>query len=201
MGVSFPDRAGARSTAVWFEADRASLVGACAVIVLLASAVIDPNVAWAALTVAVLVPAAVIDVRERRLPDRIVGAAAIVLSVAIAVGWIAGAEIDLFGIAVGAIAVGGPLLVLHLASPDAMGFGDVKLAAVLGAAIGTIDWQLGLLALTLAAGAGAAVGIARRSRTIAFGPFLVAGAVAVLFIAAVIPAPFVTMSLFSGATL
>jgi leader peptidase (prepilin peptidase)/N-methyltransferase len=75
----------------------------------------------------------------------------------------------------GAAAMTAPLLVLHLISPRSMGFGDVKVALVLGAALGTVAWQLGLLALCAAAGLGATVGLARRSATIAFGPFLVAG--------------------------
>ena len=73
-----------------------------------------------------------------------------------------------------------PLLVLHLVAPRSMGFGDVKAALVLGAAVGTLAWQLGLVALCAAAGLGAGVGLARRSATIAFGPFLVAGAAVAL---------------------
>ena len=80
------------------------------------------------------------------------------------------------GIVSGALVMAMPLLALHVASPDAMGFGDVKAALVLGAAIGTIDWRLGAVALCLAALTGAAAGVLGRCRTIAFGPFLVFGA-------------------------
>jgi leader peptidase (prepilin peptidase)/N-methyltransferase len=69
-----------------------------------------------------------------------------------------------------------PLLLLHLVSPSAMGFGDVKLAVVLGAAVGVLDWQLAVPALALAAGATATVGVVTRARTIPFGPGLLAGA-------------------------
>ena len=61
--------------------------------------------------------------------------------------------------------------------PVAMGFGDVKLAAVLGALLGSIGFMVGLL---LAVVIGAVVGVAQRalggSRFVPFGPFLVVGA-------------------------
>jgi leader peptidase (prepilin peptidase) / N-methyltransferase len=60
--------------------------------------------------------------------------------------------------------------------PVAMGFGDVKLAAVLGALLGTTGF---LVALLLAVVIGAVVGVAGRllggSRFVPFGPFLVVG--------------------------
>jgi leader peptidase (prepilin peptidase) / N-methyltransferase len=61
--------------------------------------------------------------------------------------------------------------------PVAMGFGDVKLAGVLGAMLG---WQGFLVALLLAVLLGAVIGVIARSlggsRFVPFGPFLVAGA-------------------------
>ncbi len=61
--------------------------------------------------------------------------------------------------------------------PVAMGFGDVKLAAALGALLGTTGFLVGLL---LAVVIGAVVGVAQRlfggSRFVPFGPFLVVGA-------------------------
>lgn len=61
--------------------------------------------------------------------------------------------------------------------PVAMGFGDVKLAAVLGGLLGTTGFLVGLL---LAVVIGAIVGVAQRalggSRFVPFGPFLVVGA-------------------------
>ena len=76
----------------------------------------------------------------------------------------------------GRIAMAVPVLILHVVSPDSMGFGDVKAALVLGAAVGTIDWRLGAVALCLAALSGAVAGVLGRRRTIAFGPCLVFGA-------------------------
>jgi leader peptidase (prepilin peptidase)/N-methyltransferase len=66
--------------------------------------------------------------------------------------------------------------------PVAMGFGDVKLAALLGALLG---WEKLLLALLLAVVTGAVAGVAGRllggSRVIPFGPWLVLGALLALF--------------------
>ena len=66
--------------------------------------------------------------------------------------------------------LGGPLLLTHLVSPTGMGFGDVKAAAVLGAALGLIDPQVALLALVLGLASAAVWGLARRARSVAFGP-------------------------------
>jgi len=61
--------------------------------------------------------------------------------------------------------------------PVAMGFGDVKLAAVLGGLLGATGFLVGLL---LAVVIGAVIGVAQRalggSRFVPFGPFLVVGA-------------------------
>jgi leader peptidase (prepilin peptidase)/N-methyltransferase len=73
-----------------------------------------------------------------------------------------------------------PVLALHLLSPASMGFGDVKAAVVLGAAVGTVDARLAAVALCLAAAGGAAFGLATRRRAIPFGPFLVVASLVVL---------------------
>ena len=66
--------------------------------------------------------------------------------------------------------------------PVAMGFGDVKLAAILGVMLG---WQNLLVALFLAFLSGAVIGLIGRalggSRMIPFGPYLVIGGVLALF--------------------
>jgi leader peptidase (prepilin peptidase)/N-methyltransferase len=134
----------------------------------------------ATLTIAAMVPAAGIDARSRRLPDPWIGAAATVLATTLASSWALGGRPEPVSILAGAAAVTTPLLALHLISPRSMGFGDVKAALVLGAALGTVTWQLGVVALCAASGLGAAVGLARRSATIAFGPFLVLGAAVAL---------------------
>ena len=65
--------------------------------------------------------------------------------------------------------------------PEAMGFGDVKLAAVIGAFLG---WEKLLLALALAVVVGAVLGLVqlalRRENRLKFGPYLAIGAVIAL---------------------
>jgi leader peptidase (prepilin peptidase)/N-methyltransferase len=83
---------------------------------------------------------------------------------------------DIGGVLLGAAAFAGPLLIVHAANPGAMGFGDVKLAAVLGAALGLVDWRACLLALCLASAVTACVAIVRRRSSMPFAPGLVGGA-------------------------
>lgn len=160
------------------------VVPAIAIVALVAIAAIDPTLGPAALTVVILVPAAIVDLHERRIPDRMVFAALFVLLASAAVASTTGAAVGVRGLAAGAVLMGGPILALHLVSPAAMGFGDVKASIVLGAGLGTVDWRLGLLAVSVAAAAGALVGLGRRVQTIAFGPFLVFGSFVALAAAA-----------------
>ena len=68
------------------------------------------------------------------------------------------------------------------ADAQAMGFGDVKLAAVIGAFLG---WERLLLTLVVAVFAGALVGVVqlamKSENRIKFGPFLALGALVALF--------------------
>lgn len=130
--------------------------------------------------VAVLVPAALIDAHHRRLPNRWVGSAAATFAAASIVQLGLGEPLDATDAALGAIVVAGPMLALHLLSPTAMGFGDVKAGIVLGASLGAIDWQLALAGLALAAGATSIVAIIRNRSVVAFGPGLVAGSLVAL---------------------
>ena len=135
--------------------------------------------------VAVAVVLAGIDLDTMTLPRRIIygsGVAAVVLLAVAAVA--TGEPSRLTGAAIGA---GGALLfflVLHLIAPGGMGFGDVRLAGLIGLHLG---W-LGLLevptGLFLGFGLGAVFGLgwlayqrAALRTHIPFGPFLAAGAV------------------------
>jgi leader peptidase (prepilin peptidase) / N-methyltransferase len=135
----------------------------------------------AAFFVSVLVVLSAIDFERRILPDVIVlPATAIVLAAQVvlfpdrSVEWVAaalGASLFLF------LAV--------LAYPKGMGMGDVKLALLLGAALGNTV-VVGLMAGMLAALVPGVVLIARhgaagRKVAIPFGPFLAFGAVVALF--------------------
>jgi leader peptidase (prepilin peptidase)/N-methyltransferase len=130
--------------------------------------------------VAVLVPAALIDVHHRRLPNRWVGAAAVCFVVVALAGAAHGEPIDATGALAGAGLLIAPMLALHLLSPASMGFGDVKAGAVLGACLGALDWRLALAGLALAAGLTSCVAIARGRSEVAFGPGLVVGALIAL---------------------
>jgi leader peptidase (prepilin peptidase)/N-methyltransferase len=132
------------------------------------------------LAVLLLIPAMLVDLNERRIPDRWVALAGVSLAVALGLSTAFGEDIPASNIVFGAAAMALPILFLHLLSPGAMGFGDVKAAIVLGAALGVVNWQLALVGLTLAAGIGATIGTMRRSRTIAFGPYLLIGTLVAL---------------------
>jgi leader peptidase (prepilin peptidase)/N-methyltransferase len=153
----------------------------------------------ASVAVALMVPAAVIDLQQRRIPDGWVIAASVglvaALSVDAAFGTSSRPAATIGGLLGGAAAMAMPLLVLHLVSPSAMGFGDVKAGLVLGAAVGTVDWRLGAVALCLASISGTATGVLGRCRTIPFGPFLVFGAWVV-----VLAGEPVIAALFTGAS-
>jgi leader peptidase (prepilin peptidase)/N-methyltransferase len=134
-----------------------------------------------------LVPLMVIDVRERRLPDRLtLGGAAALLALVGAGAAISGEAAPVAGALVGAGLMAGILLALHLASPRGMGFGDVKLGLLLGVLVGARAAALVLPALLLAGLLGAIGGVVqmirrrRRDVTLPFGPFLVAGTVLAL---------------------
>lgn len=187
LGVPLiPDRAGARSRPTrWsgeysdaFAAHDAGVVAAAALAVsaLVVAVAVGAAPITGAAAIALLVPAAVVDIEQRRLPDLWIGAALVALIGTLALQAAIAQPIDVGNPVGGALAMTLPVLALHLASPASMGFGDVKAAAVLGAAVGTVDWRLGAVALCVAALSAGVVGLAMRLRTIAFGPFLVFGA-------------------------
>lgn len=134
-----------------------------------------------AFALAFALAAALVDVQERRIPD------ALVIAIAgTAVVMLARESFDGHGAAatgsilLAAAAMSVPVIVVHLVDPAAMGFGDVKLAAALGAVVGLADWRWAMVALCIASGATAAVGLIRRSRDLPFAPGLVAGTIVAL---------------------
>jgi leader peptidase (prepilin peptidase)/N-methyltransferase len=152
-----------------------------AALITLAAAALELIPAASGLALVVVMPAVLVDVQQHRLPDVWIGGALIVLLAAVGVGWSLGSTPTIAaGLAAGAVVMAAPLLILHLASPASMGFGDVKLALLVGAAVGALDWQLTIPAMAIAAGSTATVGLMTRARTIAFGPGLVAGALIAL---------------------
>jgi len=132
----------------------------------------------------VLVVLAFIDLEHKILPNRIVipsiGSMAALLGVA---AWLGPSELSDWGRALAAGAVSFlAFFVLALISPRGMGMGDVKLAAVLGMALGYFSWPDVFVGFFLAFAAGAVGGIALivakrgglRSE-VPFGPWLALG--------------------------
>lgn len=121
-----------------------------------------------------------VDARTTWLPlplTRAVQAAAVgagLLGVGLA-GWDLGARA-----AGGAVAAGLLYLLLWRVSGRALGFGDVRLAPVLGAAAAAVGWPTLLAALLLGSLVGAGVGVVlalrRRRGAFAYAPSMLAGA-------------------------
>ena len=136
----------------------------------------------AAYTCGVLVVLSVIDMESHRLPNKIVlPSAAVVLVARLASApehwyvWL-GAGLAAFAF----------FLVFALIYPAGLGMGDVKLALLLGFALGAA--VLPALVVGTLAGAAAAIvllvrnGAEARRRAIPFGPFLAFGAIAILLL-------------------
>jgi leader peptidase (prepilin peptidase)/N-methyltransferase len=134
------------------------------------------------------VPLAFIDAAVRRLPDLLTGPAfagtALLLLAAAAVS---GNWHSLARAVLGGIALASFYLLLALISPSGMGMGDVKAAAGIGTLLAWPGWRLLIVGsfagFLLAAIYGIALlisGRATRKQHIPFGPFMLAGAFAVI---------------------
>lgn len=147
----------------------------------------------------------VIDVRHHILPNRIVFpsyaiAGVLLLGAAVAATWAGGAAkpgpdggASLLGLPAVGIVAGGAVLwvfyfIVRLVYPPGMGFGDVKLAGVLGLYLGYLGWThvfAGTFAAFLFGGLWSLGVLAARRGTlkssIPFGPFMLAGAAAAMF--------------------
>jgi leader peptidase (prepilin peptidase)/N-methyltransferase len=140
-------------------------------------------IALSAVLILLVVPAALIDLEYRIIPNRITALGAVLALVL-------GLALDPAGeperlIACGA--AGGFLLLAALAYPGGMGMGDVKLAGMMGLFLGAAVAPALLIALV----AGVALGMvviyrkgarAGRKTAVPFGPFLAFGALAAVFV-------------------
>ncbi|HET8680879.1 MAG TPA: prepilin peptidase [Micromonosporaceae bacterium] len=170
-----------------------SRTGPPAVLTGLAAAVACGLLGWtvpapvlpAFLAVAVLgVLLAAVDLACLRLPDRLVALGAAVSLAGLGTAALSGAGLGTLGRALaGAGALGGAYLVLALLPGGGMGFGDVKLAALLGLLLGWLGWGAVLLgaALPHVINGPVAVGLlvlgrAGRHTALPLGPALLAGA-------------------------
>ncbi len=121
------------------------------------------------------------DVATRRLPTPIVRTAMLVVGGLLAGHAVAtGQTRTLVTAALAAGALGGGYLLLAIGGGSGMGLGDVRLAALLGASLGTLGWPAvlwgGLLPYALAAPEALTRLALRRQPDLAFGPYLLAGA-------------------------
>ncbi|MFG2643053.1 prepilin peptidase [Streptomyces sp. NPDC048370] len=140
---------------------------------------------------------ATVDVRVHRLPDPLTlplaAATPLLLLGAELLPYDAGSW---FHALLGGLALGGGYFVLFLIRPSGMGFGDVKLALSLGAALGWYGWGV-LFAGTFAGfllGSlyGLGLVLARRGSrksAIPFGPFMIGGALLGLLLGALSASP------------
>jgi leader peptidase (prepilin peptidase) / N-methyltransferase len=164
---------------------RYPLVEAGAALLCAAAVLVHHGAAEIALSVTfvlLLVPAALIDLEHRVIPNPLTAAGAVLALVL-------GTTLDPSGeparLLAGALA-GGFLLVAALAYPGGMGMGDVKLAGVMGLFLGGAVAPAILIALLAGVLVGAVV-IARRGvhegrkTAVPFGPFLALGGAVAVF--------------------
>ncbi|HYB24708.1 MAG TPA: prepilin peptidase [Solirubrobacteraceae bacterium] len=141
------------------------------------------SVALSIVLILLVVPAALIDLEHRIIPNKLTAPGA-ALALALGLALDPGGEPARL---IAAAAGGGFLLMAALAYPGGMGMGDVKLAAVMGLALGSALAPALLIALVAGVAFGAVV-IARkgaqvgRKTAVPFGPFLAFGALVAVFV-------------------
>jgi len=120
------------------------------------------------------------DLEYRLIPNRVVGPASVVVLAGMTI-------VDPSPVwAISALGAAGFLLVFSLISPQGMGMGDVKLAFLMGAALGT-SVIAALVIASVASLVPSVVILARHGRAgrkvgFPFGPFLALGSVVALFV-------------------
>jgi prepilin signal peptidase PulO-like enzyme (type II secretory pathway) len=131
-------------------------------------------------TMVMLAAAAIVDVQRKLIPDWLtLPGLAWVLATSLFLGWPRVADALL-----GILFCGGLMLLLAVISRGGIGGGDVKLVAVIGAALGW-RWGFGVLAFAQLSAAAVALclflaGRKGRKDVLPFGPFLVAFALLAL---------------------
>ncbi|MEI6364703.1 MAG: prepilin peptidase [Actinomycetes bacterium] len=138
---------------------------------------------------AIGVALAMIDLDVRRLPDVIVVPSYVVALVLLGVGAVVeGTPVVLIRTVLGGLSLYAFYFLLVLVKPAGMGWGDVKLAGVLGLYLGFLGWGSvvvgGFLGFALGGLVGGGLMLARRAgrkSKIPFGPFMLAGAFLAVF--------------------
>ncbi|MEQ1698558.1 MAG: prepilin peptidase [Ilumatobacteraceae bacterium] len=130
-----------------------------------------------------------IDLRTRRLPRQVIyGTAGVVLPLLVVASLVEHAPRRLWMMALGAAISLAIMGLIYVASRGGMGEGDVRLAPLLGAALGFLNPGLAAVGLLYGFAAGAVVGVAvlvlrkgNRKTAIPFGPFLALGTLLAIF--------------------
>ena len=163
------------------------LIGVAAFVV--AGLTVLPAAGWGALAVVLVMVVgglvlSLIDLETRLLPDRVMLPWSTVLAVTIVAAALIGGDLGALARAgIGGAALFALYFVVAFVYPAGTGFGDVKLAAPLGAAMAFVGWPallVGAPAAYLLGAIGAGVlalrGRLGRKTEIPFGPWMVAGA-------------------------
>jgi leader peptidase (prepilin peptidase) / N-methyltransferase len=140
------------------------------------------GIALSIVLILLVVPAALIDLEHRIIPNRITALGA-VLALGLGIALDPAGEPERL---IAGAAAGGFLLIAALAYPGGMGMGDVKLAGMMGLFLGAAVAPALLIALLSGTAVGAVI-IARkgaragRKTAVPFGPFLALGALVGVF--------------------
>lgn len=141
--------------------------------------------------VAIGVALTMIDIDHKRLPNQIVLPSYPVLAVLLLVAAAVQGDWDaLTRAGIGAALLFGIYFVIAFAYPAGMGFGDVKLAGLLGGVLGYLSWSTlavggfaGFLFGALGGIALMALGRGGRKTAIPYGPYMILGALVAIFVA------------------
>ena len=161
-----------RVVAAWADAHpvtRRAVAAACVTSAALGSAVSAPTtVRWSIAVVGVvLAVAAMVDVQEHKLPNRLLLGAL----TSVTVGVLATSNVALaVSVALGMLLAGGLMLLVRLTR--GVGMGDVKMAAVVGASVGAVELMAAPIAVAVAAFAAASFGVITRRQRLPLGPAL-----------------------------
>jgi leader peptidase (prepilin peptidase) / N-methyltransferase len=151
---------------------------------------------------AISVALALIDIDVHRLPDALTLPSYPVAAVLLTAGALAAHQpFDLARAAIGGAALFALYAVLWFVYPKGMGLGDVKLAGVLGMYVGYLGWGTLAVGAFLGFALGGVVGVtlmatgrATRKSKIPFGPFMLSGAMAAVFIGSSLAHAYVSFS-------
>ena len=163
----------------------------------------EPVLATYCYLAAIGVALVVIDLAVHRLPDRLTLSSYPVVAVLLtAASAVDGDWAALVRAAIGAVVLYATYYLLAVAAPGGMGFGDVKLAGVLGAVLAWAGWAPLVAGAFLGFAYGGVVSLAllltrraHRGTRIPFGPFMVAGGLTALVLGEAVASGYLNFAL------